>query len=120
MGNEKETHEPIRQSVHVECPVEDAFRLFTEAFAEWWPGDDQEQCAIQKGSVTVWDPPSRIEFSWRPGAPPRDGQIVNVEFQAEPDGTRVTLTHWGWHTCGRPSSAAPFAEFVAAHVLVAA
>ena len=42
MGNEKETHEPIRQSVHVECPVEDAFRLFTEAFAEWWPGDDRE------------------------------------------------------------------------------
>ena len=69
MGNEKETREPIRQSVHVECPVEDAFRLFTEAFAEWWPGDDQEQYAIQQGSVTVWDPPSRIEFSWRPGAP---------------------------------------------------
>ena len=57
MRKEKETnttHAPIRQSVHVDCPPEDAFRLFTEGFGEWWPlasssvgGDDPEYCAVE-------------------------------------------------------------------------
>lgn len=105
---ENETHEPIRQSVHVDAPVEDAFRLFTETFQEWWPGDESEHGAVKDGAVTVWDPPARIEFTWQ-----REGsQTVNVEFEVEADGTRVTLTHYGWETSGVVLCAAGFARFV--------
>ena len=145
MENEKETHAPIRQSVHVDCPVEDAFRLFTEGFGEWWPGtsgaaahDDSAPCAIEPwaggrifgripagderewGSVTVWDPPRRLEFTWNPDAPHERRQTVNVEFQVEADGTRVTLTHSGWHHTGVAVCGSRFARFVCEQVLVAA
>ena len=52
MAEAKPKHEPIRQSVRVDCPIEEAFRLFTEGFAEWWPlasysiaGEEAESCA---------------------------------------------------------------------------
>ncbi len=121
MAKSEEKHAPIRQSVHVDCDIEDAFRLFTEELAAWWPlasnsvaGEESESCTIEPwtggrvlertrsgaehewGSVIAWDPPRRVEFTWHPGAMPDDRQTVNVEFRVEADGTRVTLTHRGW------------------------
>jgi uncharacterized protein YndB with AHSA1/START domain len=95
----------------VDCPVEDAFRLFTESFREWWPGDDSEEQAVEKGSVTVWEPPQRIEFKWSPD----DCQSVHVRFQVEADGTRVTLTHHNWQLSGISTC---FAGFVSNQMLV--
>ena len=141
---EKETPPPIRQSVHVDCAIEDAFRLFTEGFAEWWPlascsvsGDEAERCDIEPwvggkvlertrsgeehewGNVTVWDPPERVEFTWHPAAPSDDDQTVTVDFRVEADGTRVTLTHRGWQWVGVATCVSRFACFVAEQVLVA-
>ena len=112
-------HEPIRQSVWVDCPVEDAFRLFTQAFAEWWPlasyslsGDEAETCRMEPwvggrvfertrtgeecewGSVVGWDPPKHLRFTWGDDR----SQTVDVEFNVEADGTRVTVIHSGWET----------------------
>jgi hypothetical protein len=140
MGKEKETNAtraPIRQSVHVDCTREDAFRLFTEGFGEWWPlasspvdGNDSEFCAIEPwvggkvfertrsgeehdlGTVTVWEPPGRIEFTWHPGERRDDGQTVTVDFDAEQNGTRVTLTHRNWHQSGVATCGSHFAWFV--------
>ena len=131
MTKTQNTHEPIRQSVHVECPIEDAFRLFTEGFAEWWPlaaysmtGQEAEACDMEPwvggrvfertrsgkeqewGSVVAWDSPTRLTFTWRPGA------RVDVQFQAEADGTRVTLIHTGWERAGVETCALSFAKFV--------
>ena len=106
MRNEKETCEPVRQSVHVDLPVEDAFRLFTASFADWWPGEESERRAVDRGSVSVWDPPDRIEFSWRRS----DHQTVNVEFRVEADGTRVTLTHYNWQLSGMATCFGGFAR----------
>jgi uncharacterized protein YndB with AHSA1/START domain len=128
MAKTKGKHKPVRQSVRVDCPIEDAFRLFTEGFAEWWPlasysviGDEAESCAIEPwvggrvfertrsgeerewGSVLAWDPPERLEFTWQPGGPDDRGQNVDVEFHAEADGTRVTLIHTGWDAPGVPA-----------------
>lgn len=141
MAQAPEKHAPIRQSVHVDCPIEDAFRLFTEKFGEWWPlasfsisGEDAQSCAIEPwaggkvlertrsgqerewGAVIGWDPPHRLEFTWDAG--PRSGrdQTVEVEFSVEADGTRVTLTHRGWHLAGVETC---FAGFVAEHMLLA-
>ena len=98
MGNEKPTPEPIQQSVHIDTDVENAFRLFTESFADWWPGDESEHEAVREGAVTVWDPPRRIEFVWR-----REGsETVDLVFHAEGDGTRLVVTHTGWHRAALP------------------
>ena len=125
MKKRNEKHEAIRQSVHVDCPVEDAFRLFTGEIGQWWPlteyseaGAEAEACRIEPwvggrvferarsgeergwGEVTTWDPPGRVEFTWNPGGPKDDRQTVTVEFEVEADGTKVTLTHRGWELAG--------------------
>jgi hypothetical protein len=121
---ENENAEPIQQSVHVDCPVEDAFRFFTEGFGKWWPlggsdsGANAQTCEIEPwvggrvlersrsgaehewGAVTTWSPPGSLEFTWHPGGPEDQRQTVSVEFQREADGTRVTLTHRGWQLAG--------------------
>ena len=49
---------------------------------------------------------------------PREGnQSVEVEFEVEADGTRVTLTHHGWQTSGVPNCAARFGRFVCEQML---
>ena len=130
MAEAKEKHEPVRQSVHVDCPIEDAFRIFTEEFAEWFPvGDD---CTIEPwmggrvfertrsgeerdlGAVTLWNPPKRLEFTWH-----RESS-VEVEFRVVADGTQVTLTHRGWESAGVEICALRhFHNYVAAQMLVA-
>ena len=145
MAKAKRKREPIRQSVRVDCPIEDAFRLFAEGFAEWWPlasysitGDQAEGCSIEPwvggrefvrtrsgeerewGSVTRWEPPERLEFTWQTGGPDDRSQTVDVEFQVEADGTRVTLIHTGWDAPGVPACALCFADFVSQQMLVTA
>jgi len=125
MPEKAEKERAIRQSVRVDCPIEDAFRLFTDAFAEWWPlalysitGDEAETCAIEPwvggrvfergrsgeecdwGLVTRWDPPKRLSFAWDPGGTGDGSQTVDVEFDVDADGTQVTLTHEGWEAPG--------------------
>jgi len=41
--------------------------------------------------VIAFDPPVRLEFTWHPDGPSDRSQTVDVEFQVEADGTRVTL-----------------------------
>ncbi|SRR5579871_3326082 len=140
MAQAEERHDPIRQSAHVDCPPEQAFRLFTERFGEWWPldrsstsGEDAETCVIEPweggrifertrsgeerewGTVTAWEPPGRLEFSWHQ----RGGTegVVEVEFSVEADGSRVTLVHTGWQLAGVETC---FGGFVAAQMMVAA
>jgi uncharacterized protein YndB with AHSA1/START domain len=133
MADAEKDREPIRQSVHVDCPIEDAFHLFTERLADWWP---LESCTIEPyeggrvvertssgeevdwGTVTAWEPPRRIEFTG-------DGGTVDVEFSVEADGTRVTLTHTGWQFAAGPTCVMlaglsnNFARFVAREMMVA-
>lgn len=116
---------PIQQSVRVDCSIEGAFRLFTERFADWWPlalysmnEDDAETCAIEPwtggralerswsgeehewGSVTRWDPPNGLSFTWDPSGAGDSRQIVEVNFCVDARGTQVTLVHSGWAAPG--------------------
>jgi uncharacterized protein YndB with AHSA1/START domain len=116
---------PIRQSVRVDCPIEDAFRLFTEEFGDWWPlalysitEGEAETCAMEPwlggrvfertrsgeerdwGSVIEWDPPGHVKFTWDPAGVGDGSETVEVDFSADADGTRVTLIHTGWETSG--------------------
>lgn len=117
MKDKNENADPIQQSVHVDCPVKDAFRLFTEDFGKWWPLAE-ETCEIEPGlggrvlersesgaehewgTVTLWNPPDTLEFTWHPGGARDDCQRVSVAFEQEADGTKVTLTHRGWQFAG--------------------
>lgn len=102
-----------------------AFEVFTAEVDRWWrhgsrfrsghgdrsvmrfePGvggrllevlGDASDDAFELGRVRVWEPGARLVFDFRARnfAP---GQITEVEVRFEPDegGTRVTLEHRGW------------------------
>ena len=119
-----------RQSVTVPLAPEQAFELFTERFDEWWPHDgthnlrEAESFVLEPrpegrwgelaadGSYQPWgrvlavDRPSRIllawqlapDFSYEPD--PALQTEVEVTFEPDGDGTRVTLEHRGFEVWG--------------------
>jgi uncharacterized protein YndB with AHSA1/START domain len=52
------------------------------------------------GTVTEWDPPRRVAFTWHPGRPVDSRQEVEVTFQPAGQGSRVDLVHSGWEHLG--------------------
>lgn len=127
MPQRKENPDPVEHSVWVDCPPDEAFHLFTRSFGEWWPlaqhsiyKEDVEECEIEPwiggrlvertrdgreeewGSVTEWDPPERFVFTWHPGRRQDPNETVDVRFETEADGTRVTLIHQGWNRSSEP------------------
>jgi len=115
----------IRKSVTVDRPLEEAFRLYTEQLATWWPfsthsaGKEEVETVILEGreggrfyertrngdehlwgTVLVWDPPSRVVHSWHPGRAEHTAQEVEVTFAPQGEGTRVELVHSGWERLG--------------------
>ena len=115
----------IRKSVMVDRSVEDAFRLYTEQVATWWPysthsvGKDDVETVIFEGreggrfyertkkgdehlwgTVLTWDPPRRVVHTWHPGRGEETAQEVEVAFTSGREGTRVELVHTGWERLG--------------------
>jgi uncharacterized protein YndB with AHSA1/START domain len=112
---------PVTKVVRVACDREQAFERFTRDIHRWWPlrthsmynekatgvtfepgvggrilernGAGEE---AQWGSVTAWEPPQRVEFSWHVGRGPENAQTVEVTFLPCPEGTEVRLVHSGW------------------------
>jgi uncharacterized protein YndB with AHSA1/START domain len=125
--------EPIRRSVKVQCPVERAFRVFTERMGTWWPlethsiavdqelgqkaetlkVDTREGGRIEEvledgstrdwGGVLAWEPPHRVLFAWKPNDRPTPPTEVEVRFNTESDGTLVEVEHRGWDRLGDAS-----------------
>jgi uncharacterized protein YndB with AHSA1/START domain len=112
---------PITKSVIVQRTPEEAFRLFTDGIATWWPlggrhslFDDAESVVLEGriggrlyevsasgeeglwGTVTVWDPPHRLAYTWHPGRGEEAAQEVEVTFVPDNGGTKVELEHRGW------------------------
>lgn len=110
-------------ALRVAAPAGRTFSAFTGEIGEWWCpnglfqftdrgggrlafepdpperlveiGTDGERFEI--GPVTVWDPPRRLVFGWRQaGFPAGRSTEVSVRFEPVPDGTRVTVEHFGW------------------------
>jgi uncharacterized protein YndB with AHSA1/START domain len=124
----------VRERVQVDCPVPEAFVLFTTRMSEWWPldlasyggerakeiflephvggrfferfGDGDE---LQVGSVVACEPPRRIAFTWKTAD--WEGETeVEVTFTPDQEGTRVELEHRGFDRLGSigPDIAARF------------
>lgn len=119
---ETEILQPVRRSVGVDCPLEEAFRVFTREIASWWPveshsvhGREVAEVVFEErpggelyelasggerhvwATVTAWEPPRRLVLEWVVN-PERPATEVEVTFTAYDDGhgTRVELEHRGW------------------------
>ncbi len=115
-----------RVSVAVAVPIDDAFEVFTAEIDRWWRRGRKFRHAgatsslirlepqvggrlfesfdgpngghvVEVGQVRVWEPPTRLVFSWRNATfAPDEATEVEVEFKAQRSGTLVTVTHRGW------------------------
>jgi uncharacterized protein YndB with AHSA1/START domain len=122
---------PVRKTVVVKAEAQRAFEVFTAGIDRWWPkshgigngpvlrsaieprvggrwyaqyGDGSE---ISNGHVRVWEPPSRVVFSWEISAewkPEPDASVaseIEVRFIAEGPGlTRVEVEHRDFELMG--------------------
>jgi uncharacterized protein YndB with AHSA1/START domain len=118
--------EQARVSITVAVPPALAFDIFTSEIDRWWRRGPKFRHSGQRsgfiriepavggrlfesidtaagenvfeiGRVRVWQPPSRIAFSWRSAnSAPEEATEVEVEFAPTRAGTLVTVTHRGW------------------------
>ena len=116
---------PVRKSVSVDRPVVEAFRLFTDEMATWWPlrshsvAEQSTETVVfepreggrvyerrRDGSlsywaeVTTWEPPRRFVLAWRPNPDSPAATELEVTFTPEGARTRVDLEHRGWERLG--------------------
>jgi uncharacterized protein YndB with AHSA1/START domain len=119
---------PLVKTVVVPTTPDRAFTLFTAELGKWWPlathsarGDQATDVRLEGavggqiveydasgpvgswGTVSDWDPPHTVSFTWHPGSDPKEAGHVTVRFTASGDGTEVELTHTGWER--RPDGA---------------
>ncbi len=101
-------------TVVVEVPPATAFEVFTRETDLWWrrsprfrmgstitfeprAGGRLLDGAREIGTISVWDPPARLIFSWRnANFAPGESTEVEVRFEPTRRGTRVTVEHRGW------------------------
>jgi uncharacterized protein YndB with AHSA1/START domain len=120
----------VQKAITVACDRERAFRVFTEEIGGWWPlathsvfTADAASCSMEArvggriiergkdgretvwGTITAWDPPRRVAFSWHPGYDEREAGDVVVRFTSEGASTRVELEHTGFERRGEGAAA---------------
>jgi uncharacterized protein YciI len=117
---------PIHREIFVDADPQTAFEVFTERIGRWWPvaehsvhgaggsvafdgGQIIERAADGAtsvwGTVTRWEPPKVLAFSWYPGKTPDRASHVEITFAAADDQTLVTLEHTGWEVFADPAAA---------------
>lgn len=127
--------EAVRKSVTVPASAERAFELFTARIHEWWPlvthsvGGEQAAGLVfgagvggiiletladgttsAWGTVTRWEPPHLVAYTWHAGTPEAEAGLVEVTFtSAGPGSTVVQLIHSGWEN--RPDGPAARASY---------
>jgi uncharacterized protein YciI len=117
---------PIRREILVDADPATAFEIFTAGIGRWWPleklslhGQDStvaftdgrivETSAggerVVWGTVTRWDPPGALAFTWHPGYSADRASQVEVTFAAATAQTLVRLEHTGWEAFADPAAA---------------
>ena len=119
---------PIRKSIDVPLPPKEAFALFTERLADWWPVETHSLSAADGGRpsdvvveprqggqivetlpdgqtkpwarITEWSPGRRFAFDWHVGRDEADATQVDIVFAPNGEGCRVDLTHDGFAGLG--------------------
>ena len=121
---------PLRISFEVACPAEHAFAVWTSRIGTWWPPDHtvsgeadltvvlegvvggrifertSEGVEHDWGTVTIWEPPATLGYSWHLGRDPEDATDVEVHFVAQDEATtRIEIEHRGWERLGESALA---------------
>jgi uncharacterized protein YndB with AHSA1/START domain/uncharacterized protein YciI len=117
---------PLRREVLVDADPAAAFEIFTARLGRWWPlaagfgvyrdgtvafagGQIIERSADGQqavwGTVTRWEPPDAVAFTWHPGHDAERASHVEVTFTAADQQTLVSLTHSGWEIFDDPAAA---------------
>ena len=121
---------PLRISFEVACPAEHAFAVWTSRIGTWWPPDHtvsgeadltvvlegvvggrifertSEGVEHDWGTVTIWEPPTTLGYSWHLGRDPEDATDVEVHFVAQDEATtRIEIEHRGWERLGESALA---------------
>jgi uncharacterized protein YndB with AHSA1/START domain len=116
---------PIRKTIVVGWDQDRAFRRFTREIGAWWPlrshsvGQERAETVIfgegvgariverirggeecTWGTVTAWDPPRRVSFTWHPGDERERATQIDLSFEPVPGGTRLVLVHSRWEALG--------------------
>ncbi|OLT52285.1 SRPBCC domain-containing protein [Cellulosimicrobium sp. CUA-896] len=111
------------KTVTVPAPPARAFAVFVDEIGAWWPlggfsvggatstvafeRDDDGRAtrlvetladgrAADWGTVTRWEPPRAVAFTWHPGERADAATHVEVTFTPDGDGTLVCLLHGAW------------------------
>jgi uncharacterized protein YndB with AHSA1/START domain len=119
-------------ALRVRAAPERAFQVFVEEIGAWWrasplfqttprapgtlafePGEGGRLIetldngkVFEIGRITAWDPPHRLQFSWRQANFPVDLHTeVEVRFEAVGEETRVSVEHRGYHRVPAESAA---------------
>jgi uncharacterized protein YciI len=100
--------------------------VFTNEIGEWWPLEGHSvhgaggsvafvdgkivECGASGevavwGTVTHWEPPAFVAFSWHPGRDSHHVSTVAVRFAATGAQTLVTLEHSDWEVFADPVAA---------------
>jgi uncharacterized protein YndB with AHSA1/START domain len=117
----------VEKTVTVSLAPAAAFERFTRQITSWWPlakfsiGNNPaatvafEPLAIGGrlvehwptgeahvwGTITVFEPPARLSFTWHVGKSEDTAQLIEVFFSPEGTGsTSVRLVHTGWERLG--------------------
>jgi hypothetical protein len=137
----------VRVTTRIEVDPAKAFDVFTREIGSWWrrdlryrfgaaplgrlrfePGvggrlleveDEGSGAGFEVGRVLVWEPGARLAFEFRArDFAPGERTEVDVRFEAEGTGTRLTLEHRGWdglrpgHPARRGYTGQAFADMI--------
>lgn len=122
--------EPIRLAFDVDCPVEHAFETWTGRIGQWWPLDhtvsaepgltvvlegrlggrifERETGGREHdwGEVTIWEPPTRLAYTWHLNRDRSDATQVEIHFVAQGGMvTRIEIEHRDWERLGAEAEA---------------
>ncbi|HEX6198254.1 MAG TPA: SRPBCC domain-containing protein [Jiangellaceae bacterium] len=112
------TTEKVTVTTLVSAPPADAFEAFTEEIDTWWRraprfrGDSDTSIvrfendhlvevtsdgSVELGRIVAWEPGTRLVLEWL-GAhlATSAGTEVEIRFDADGAGTRITVEHRGW------------------------
>ncbi len=121
--------DPVVKTVEVACGPDEAFAVFVERIAKWWPLDAKAVSAASGkaalgvtiephvggavyetmfdgaradwGKILEFKPGQRLSMTWHPGNNADAPTQVDVDFaDAGPGRTKVTLTHSVWEVWG--------------------
>lgn len=112
------TTDKVTVTTLVHASPEEAFEAFTKEIDTWWRRGPRfrgeaatsivrfehdrlvevtRDGSVDLGRVTVWEPGARLVLEWLgEHLAASDGTEVEIRFDADGTGTRVTVEHRGW------------------------